>query len=244
MHQGELKPFNQIPVGLPLRAAGYGITARQTLSRHPGFNGGVPGLVATISNNTQTDYLDTTPDDGRGAAGRPTRPARPRSGCRSLQIPIGPGNTTARRLYRRFEQQGPFKLVTTLTNNSETTYLDTKANAALGVDGADGEHDRHGRAADPADRDPARPAGRDRAQGVSALQPGRRVLPGADPGRQHDHHLEGHAGQQRPRRRLHGREHGDRQSDRGRDPARWAPAPSRRGSCTCRPRPVAPAASP
>ena len=46
-----------------------------------------------------------------------------------MNIPIGPGNTTGRRLYRRFEYTGPWKLVTTLTNNSETTYLDKKPNA-------------------------------------------------------------------------------------------------------------------
>jgi hypothetical protein len=132
MHNGELKPFNQIGVGLPPVPPGYGITARKIYRGTVGVNGGVPGLVVTISNAAQYEWLDTTPSVGAPPPQTNTT-GTPAQKVPVAQIPIGPGNTTARRLYRRFEQQTPFKLVATLSNNSETTYLDTKPNSALGV---------------------------------------------------------------------------------------------------------------
>jgi hypothetical protein len=49
-------------------------------------------------------------------------------------IPIGPVVVTQRKLYRRFNGTGTFKLVTTIANNTATTYTDTTANASLGAD--------------------------------------------------------------------------------------------------------------
>jgi len=46
-------------------------------------------------------------------------------------ILIGPANVTARRIYR--SEGGSYKLVTTIANNTATTYTDTAANAALGA---------------------------------------------------------------------------------------------------------------
>ena len=53
-------------------------------------------------------------------------------------IPIGPANVTGRRIYRTRAQGGAnppsdYYLVTTLADNTTTTYLDTKADGALGV---------------------------------------------------------------------------------------------------------------
>jgi len=47
-------------------------------------------------------------------------------------IASGPANVTARRIYRH-SAGGPYKLVTTLANNTQTTYTDTAANASLGA---------------------------------------------------------------------------------------------------------------
>lgn len=49
-------------------------------------------------------------------------------------IPTGAANVTARKVYRRFNSAGTFKLVTTIANNSGTTYTDTTANSGLGAD--------------------------------------------------------------------------------------------------------------
>lgn len=49
-------------------------------------------------------------------------------------IPLGDANVTSRKLYRRFNGSGTFKLVTTIANNTATTHSDTTANASLGAD--------------------------------------------------------------------------------------------------------------
>jgi hypothetical protein len=48
-------------------------------------------------------------------------------------IPLGAAAVTSRKLYRRFNGTGTFKLVETLGDNVTTTYADTKANASLGA---------------------------------------------------------------------------------------------------------------
>jgi len=48
-------------------------------------------------------------------------------------IPTGPSNVTARRLYRQFNGVGGIWLVATIANNTATTYTDTIANSALGA---------------------------------------------------------------------------------------------------------------
>jgi hypothetical protein len=91
-------------------------------------------FVATINNNTATTYDDTKADAALGAAhpgGNTTGTAVQRIPVSA--IPIGPASVTARKLYRRFNGAGTFKLVTTLANNSTTTFNDSVANAALGA---------------------------------------------------------------------------------------------------------------
>ncbi|MEI6732083.1 MAG: hypothetical protein WCK90_05410, partial [archaeon] len=49
-------------------------------------------------------------------------------------IPIGRSGTTARKIYRTVAgNTGDYKLVTTITNNTDTTYLDVLADASLGA---------------------------------------------------------------------------------------------------------------
>jgi len=48
-------------------------------------------------------------------------------------IPVGPSGTTARRIYRSAVGGGQKKLVTTINNNTETSYLDQTPDASLGA---------------------------------------------------------------------------------------------------------------
>jgi hypothetical protein len=132
-YQGSMQPHNQIPMNLPNVPVGVGITGRKLYRGTVGVNNGIPGLIATINNNAQTTYLDTTPTAGV-APPQTNTTGTPAQWVPVVNIPIGSGNTTGRRLYRRFEYTGPWKLVASLTNNTETTYLDKKSNAQLGAD--------------------------------------------------------------------------------------------------------------
>jgi hypothetical protein len=94
-------------------------------------------LVATIANNTTTAYKDTTADGSLGAAIPLSNTTGPSTVPLSA-IPTGPSGVTSRKLYRRFNGSGTFKLVTTIANNSTTTYNDSTANASLGADAPSG----------------------------------------------------------------------------------------------------------
>lgn len=49
-------------------------------------------------------------------------------------IPVGGSDVTSRKLYRRFNASGTFKLLATIADNTTTVYSDTTANASLGAD--------------------------------------------------------------------------------------------------------------
>jgi hypothetical protein len=82
--------------------------------------------------------------DGVGADGGPLTPGSPPgtntanvTGTNYQTVPLtgiltGPANVTARRLYR-YSGAGPYKLLTTIANNTATTYTDTQPSSALGV---------------------------------------------------------------------------------------------------------------
>jgi hypothetical protein len=109
-----------------------GVTGRK-IYRRPGATG-IAKYVATISNNTATSFLDTVLDASLGAdipGSNTTGTAVQRIPLSS--IPLGPPGVTARKLYRRFNGAGTFKLVTTLANNTATTFLDSVPNSALGA---------------------------------------------------------------------------------------------------------------
>lgn len=122
--------YQRVPIsGIPIGPAG--VTGRRLYR----YSSGVAGLVAHISGNTTTDYTDSTPTNALGAA-PPTSNStgEPYRTVPVSNIAIGPAGTTSRRLYRQFNGAGTFKRVTSLSNNTETTYTDTRANSALGED--------------------------------------------------------------------------------------------------------------
>lgn len=106
-----------------------GTTGRRLYRR---FNAaGTAKLVTTIANNTWTSVTDTTPNASLGADA-------PASGTSQVcvvaltNIPTGGAGVTARRVYRRSAGAG-LRLLTTIANNSTTTYTDTAPNASLGA---------------------------------------------------------------------------------------------------------------
>lgn len=98
-----------------------------------------PHLVINQPNNTAGGTWNFTDQSGSDAviSGNPTPPSSNSTGDVRVvplsNIPLGPTGTTSRKIYRRFNGTGNFKLVTTLANNTATTYSDTVTNASLGA---------------------------------------------------------------------------------------------------------------
>jgi hypothetical protein len=110
-----------------------GVTGRKIYRRVNGL--GIAKYVGTLANNTATTFIDNVLDASLGAdipASNTTGTAVQRIPLSS--IPLGPPGVTARKLYRRFNGAGTFKLVTTLANNTATTFTDSVPNSALGAD--------------------------------------------------------------------------------------------------------------
>jgi len=116
-------PLTSIPTGPA------GTTARKIYRTAAG--GAQLKLLATISNNTTTTYTDTTADSSLGA-NVPTGATL--NTVNLTAIPTGNATVTSRKIYRRFNGTGTFKLLATIADNSTTTYTDTTANASLGAD--------------------------------------------------------------------------------------------------------------
>ena len=94
-------------------------------------------LPRTLSNVTQ-QYFDRADSYGPSVPSLPssnTTPIQPAKQTVPLSnIATGPAGTIARRVYRGTSGSGgPLKLVTTINNNSSTTYTDTTADSALGA---------------------------------------------------------------------------------------------------------------
>ena len=94
---------------------------------------GVYYLEATIADNTTTSYLSTKADAALGAAYVHTDTSGPSGGVTVAGITTGPAGTGARRLYRPEAGGTVYKLVVVLNDNTTTTYVDTKADSALGA---------------------------------------------------------------------------------------------------------------
>ncbi len=104
-----------------------------------GFHGAGSGALS-FSNNSAGGTLNAVLN-GSGVSFDPlkdptsnTTPAVARQTIALSAIQIGGAEVTSRKLYRRFNGSGTFKLVTTIANNSATTYSDTTANSGLGAD--------------------------------------------------------------------------------------------------------------
>jgi hypothetical protein len=95
--------------------------------------------LATIPDLAATEYLDST----ASVASNPLAPTVDTSGGAPLcvvplaDVAIGPPAVTGRRLYRTAANAplavGSFRLVTTIANNTATTYTDTLPDASLGA---------------------------------------------------------------------------------------------------------------
>jgi hypothetical protein len=87
--------------------------------------------VATISDNTTTVYTDSQADTALGESIPATNTAD--GGQLVLTgIPAGPAGTTARKLYRTEVGGSVFKALTTLSNNTTTTFADNVEDSSLG----------------------------------------------------------------------------------------------------------------
>jgi hypothetical protein len=123
-------PAQDLPVTLDIGPAG--VTKRRLFRR---FNFATPfKLVATINDNSTSSYLDTKANGSLGE----DAPTSNTTGTAVQRvplsaIPLGPPGTTGRNLYRRFNGSGAFRLVTTLANNTATTFTDSVVNASLGA---------------------------------------------------------------------------------------------------------------
>jgi len=120
--------LTNIPTGPP------GTTDRKIWRQSGGFG---PRYVGTVAGNLTTTLTDTTPNASLGAAApasNTTGSMQPNNQIQVSNIQTGPGATTSRRLYRRFNQSGAYLFVAELGNNTATSYLDTKSNAQLGAE--------------------------------------------------------------------------------------------------------------
>jgi hypothetical protein len=130
---GVLTAFNVISVtGIPI--GGAGTISRKVYRR---FNGtGTYKLLTTITNNSTTTLSDTALNSTLGVAAPTVNTTSTTTGLQTVPltgIPTGGALVTSRKLYRRFASTGTFKLVTTIANNTATTFSDTVANASLGA---------------------------------------------------------------------------------------------------------------
>jgi hypothetical protein len=98
--------------------------------------------VATVSNNTSTTFANLQAGvneflyDSHGQFGPTSNTATVNENHNTVtvsSIPLGDATVTSRKLYRRFNSAGTFNLVTTLADNTTTSYIDAIANASLGA---------------------------------------------------------------------------------------------------------------
>jgi hypothetical protein len=95
-------------------------------------NGSTFKVVADINDNTTTTYTDTLADASLGATELGTATALYLA-TDLTNIPIGPSGTTGRKVYRTVANGSTYKLLTTIANNTTTTFTDTTADASLGA---------------------------------------------------------------------------------------------------------------
>jgi uncharacterized phage protein gp47/JayE len=96
------------------------------------LTGAVLGVAGNLSGTYEYQVSFLTTVGGEGLVGDISAPVQPTNQQVSLTvIPIGGPGTTGRRIYRRKNGLDPFKLVTTISNNVDTTYTDNVADGAL-----------------------------------------------------------------------------------------------------------------
>jgi len=122
-------PHRVVPItGIQIGPAG--VTARRLYRTTAGTS--TLKLLTTISDNTTTTYTDTVADASLGA----TSPASNTTANNQVAvsaIAVGPGAVTNRKVYRTAVNASQLKLLTTIANNTATTYTDTAADGTLGA---------------------------------------------------------------------------------------------------------------
>jgi hypothetical protein len=116
-------PLSAIPIG------GSVVTSRKLYRTKIGSS--TLFLLATLD-NVVTTYLDTTPDASLGAAA-PSTNAATAAQVNLSAIPVGAPTVTARVLYRTAANLAQLRVLTTIANNVDTTWVDTAADAVLGA---------------------------------------------------------------------------------------------------------------
>ncbi len=119
---------DSVTLNIPVGPAG---TTQRKLYRTV-HDGAQLKLAQTIANNTATTVVDAGNDAGLGA-NAPTTSALDFRTVPITAIPLGAAHVTSRKLYRRFNGTGTYKLVATIADNTTTTYSDTVTNASLGA---------------------------------------------------------------------------------------------------------------
>jgi hypothetical protein len=123
-------PANQVALSaIPLGPTG---TTSRTVYRTT-VGGATYKRLTTIADNSTTTYADATADGSLGATVPSTNTAAMNQ-VNLSGIPIGSATVTSRKVYRTAAGGAQFKLLTTLADNTTTTYADATADASLGAD--------------------------------------------------------------------------------------------------------------
>jgi hypothetical protein len=117
-------PLSNIPTGNAL-------VLQRKIYRTAAGGGALKFLVA-LGDNTSTAITDTLSDASLGAPALTVGTAQAAQ-VQLSAIPVGAAAVTARKLYRTKAGTTPLLLVTTLADNTTTTYLDTRTDASLGA---------------------------------------------------------------------------------------------------------------
>jgi hypothetical protein len=96
-------------------------------------NGSQLKLHTTIANNTATTIATDTLADGSLGANAPTSATAVQKQVGISGIAVGASGTTQRKVYRTLVSGVQLKLLTTLTDNTTTTFADSTADASLGA---------------------------------------------------------------------------------------------------------------
>lgn len=110
-----------------------GTIARKIYRSEGGGGSGNLKLLATLNDNTTTSYFDNIADGSLGAAPPGTNTATLDLTIPLSNVPIGPAGTTGRRVYMTTSGGAQLKLVSTIGNNTATTYNITMADGSLGA---------------------------------------------------------------------------------------------------------------
>lgn len=99
---------------------------------NPGF-GHPTRLALIINNNTATTATDSAADASLSILAPPATNTTGTGRISVSNIQVGPVGTTARKLYRTEVNGSVYKLVTTISDNTTTTYADNTADGSLGA---------------------------------------------------------------------------------------------------------------